>query len=53
MKLKTKLIMSFIIFLFTILTFTKSNAMLNYQTVGTPTGLVTASSLNVRQGPRN
>lgn len=28
-----------------------SNAMTHYQTVGTTTGLVTASALNVRQGP--
>lgn len=28
-----------------------SNAMTHYQTVGTTTGIVTASSLNVRQGP--
>ena len=28
-----------------------SFAMLNYQLVGTPTGIVTATSLNVRQGP--
>ena len=53
MKFKNKLILSFIMFLFIIFTFTNSNAMLNYETVGTPTGLVTASSLNVRQGPRN
>lgn len=30
---------------------TKSIAMLNYQTVGTPTGIVTATTLNIRQGP--
>jgi len=29
----------------------KSTAMSHYQTVGTTTGLVTASGLNVRQGP--
>ena len=28
-----------------------STAMTHYQTVGTPTGLVTATALNVRQGP--
>ena len=49
MRLKTKLVLA--IFLFIICTFTNSRAMLNYQTVGTSTGLVTASSLNVRNGP--
>ena len=51
MNFKTKLLFSFIIFLCLISAFTTSNAMFNYQTVSTPTGLVTASSLNVRQGP--
>ena len=51
MKFRTKFILSFIIFLFIISVFTSSKAMLNYQVVGTSTGLVTASSLNVRQGP--
>lgn len=42
------------ILLFTVLICIVNNsmAMLNYQVVGTSTGLVTASSLNVRQGPR-
>ena len=30
-----------------------STAMTHYQTVGSSTGLVTATTLNVRQGPRN
>lgn len=30
-----------------------TKAMENYQTVGTPTGIVTATTLNIRQGPRN
>ena len=51
MKLKTKLILCLIIFLLTISIFTNSTAMTHYQTVGTSTGLVTATALNVRQGP--
>ena len=51
MKLKTKLILCLIIFLLTISIFTNSTAMTHYQTVGTSTGLVTATALDVRQGP--
>lgn len=40
-----------IIFFAIILSSGKSTAMFHYQTVGTTTGLVTASALNVRQGP--
>ena len=46
-----KIFISFIIFLALISIVNYSKAMLNYQTVPTPTGLVTASSLNVRVGP--
>lgn len=52
MKLKSKLILCVIIFFFVSGIFTSSLAMKNYQTVNTPTGLVTATTLNVRQGPR-
>jgi len=50
-KFNIKLLLSFFIFLVLILMNNKSTAMLHYQTVGTPTGIVTATSLNVRQGP--
>jgi len=50
--LKTnKLIISLILFITIISISTVSKAMSHYQTVGTTTGLVTASALNVRQGP--
>lgn len=52
MKLRIKKIIFFIIILCSIIfTSNKSIAMTHYQTVGTTTGLVTASALNVRQGP--
>lgn len=51
MKFKAKILLSFIFFTYLISILTTSKAMLNYQTVATPTGLVTASLLNVRQGP--
>ena len=50
MKTK-KLIISLILFITIISISTVSKAMSHYQTVGTTTGLVTASALNVRQGP--
>lgn len=50
MKFK-KIILFIIIFLGIMFTSNKSTAMSHYQTVGTTTGLVTASILNVRQGP--
>lgn len=50
MKLR-KIILFIIIFLGIIFVSNKSTAMSHYQTVGTTTGLVTASVLNVRQGP--
>ncbi len=40
-----------IVFLLLICLSNISTAMLNYQTVGTSTGIVTATTLNVRQGP--
>ena len=53
MKLKSKLILCVMIFFLIAGIFTSSLAMKNYQTVSTPTGFVTATTLNVRQGPRN
>ena len=50
-KINIKLVLTFFIFLSLILINNKSTAMLHYQTVGTPTGIVTATSLNIRQGP--
>lgn len=50
MRLK-KVILFIIIFLCIIFISNESTAMSHYQTVGTTTGLVTASALNVRQGP--
>lgn len=50
MKTK-KLIISLILFISIISISTVSKAMSHYQTVRTTTGLVTASALNVRQGP--
>lgn len=50
MKLK-KIIFIITIFLAIIFISNKSTAMSHYQTVGTTTGLVTATALNVRQGP--
>lgn len=48
---KLKIIICSIVFLSAILIVGESKAMLHYQTIGTSTGLVTASALNVRQGP--
>lgn len=50
MKMR-KLIISLILFITIISISSISTAMTHYQTVGTTTGLVTASALNVRQGP--
>lgn len=50
-KFNIKLLLSFVIFLCLIFISNSSSAMLHYQTVGTSTGIVTASSLNIRQGP--
>ena len=49
--LKSKILISMLIFLILIGIMNISTAMLHYQTVRTPTGLVTATTLNVRQGP--
>ena len=46
-----KLLLTIFIFLVIIFISNKSTAMLHYQTVGTSTGIVTATSLNIRQGP--
>jgi len=48
---KLKYICIFAIILFSLLFTENSFAMQHYQTVGTTTGLVTATTLNVRQGP--
>jgi len=48
---KLKYIFIFVIILFSLLFTENSFAMQHYQTVGTSTGLVTATTLNVRQGP--
>ncbi len=50
LKIK-KIIISLILFITIFLVSNTSLAMSHYQTVGTTTGLVTASGLNVRQGP--
>lgn len=53
MRLKIKMFLCSVIFIFGISILTSSStAMKNYQTVSTPTGFVTATTLNVRQGPR-
>lgn len=49
--LNIKLLLIVLLFFSMIFISNKSTAMLHYQTVGTPTGIVTASTLNVRQGP--
>lgn len=50
-KINIKLLLTIILFLSLTFISNKSIAMLHYQTVATPTGIVTASTLNVRQGP--
>ena len=50
-KIKIKFIICIVLFLLLISIVNSSTAMTHYQTVGTPTGLVTATALNVRQGP--
>ena len=52
MKLN-KIIISIFAFIIVVCIANTSTAMTHYQTVGTTTGLVTASALNVRQGPRH
>ena len=53
MRLKIIMFLCSVIFFFCFSILTSSTAMKNYQTVSTPTGFVTATTLNVRQGPRN
>ncbi|MDR0978709.1 MAG: hypothetical protein LBL91_02030 [Lachnospiraceae bacterium] len=54
MKKNKIIILSIIILLvLTILFMPNALALKTYETVGTSTGLVTASLLNVRSGPRN
>lgn len=48
---RIKIIICSLVFLVLIGIMNTSIAMTHYQTVGTPTGLVTATTLNVRQGP--
>lgn len=48
---RIKIIICSVVFLVLIGIMSTSTAMTHYQTVGTPTGLVTATTLNVRQGP--
>lgn len=48
---KIKIFVIVLIFFTSFIICNKSTAMLHYQTVGTSTGIVTATSLNVRQGP--
>lgn len=50
-KISLKLLLAFFVFLSITFINNKSTAMLHYQTVGSPTGIVTATSLNIRQGP--
>ena len=50
-KISLKLLLSIFTFLSLVFISNKSTAMLHYQTVGTPTGIVTATTLNIRQGP--
>lgn len=50
-NIKSKVILIIILFVGLLLCGNKSTAMLHYQTVGTSIGIVTATSLNVRQGP--
>lgn len=49
--IKAKMLLIIILFVGMLMCSNKSTAMPHYQTVGTPTGIVTATSLNVRQGP--
>ena len=50
-KINIKLLLAFLIFFAITFINNKSTAMLHYQTVATPTGIVTATTLNIRQGP--
>ena len=46
-----KIVISLVLFILIVSSAVLSTAMTHYQTVGTTTGIVTASALNVRQGP--
>lgn len=50
-NIKAKIILIIILFVGVLMCSNKSTAMIHYQTVGTSTGIVTATSLNIRQGP--
>ena len=50
-KFNLKILLTILVFLLLMFAGNKSIAMLHYQTVGTPTGIVTATTLNIRQGP--
>ena len=50
-KFNIKILLVFFVFLSITFISNKSKAMLHYQTVSSPTGIVTATSLNIRQGP--
>ena len=50
MRMK-KIVISLVLFILIVSSAVLSTAMTHYQTVGTTTGIVTASALNVRQGP--
>lgn len=52
MKAK-KILIIFSIFTFVIILANQVIAMSHYETVGTTTGIVTTTALNVRTGPRN
>lgn len=50
-NIKIKLLIGILLFIGLIISSNKAQAMSHYQTVNTPTGIVTADVLNVRQGP--
>lgn len=50
-NIKIKLLIGILLFIGLTITSNKTHAMSHYQTVNTPTGIVTADALNVRQGP--
>lgn len=50
-RLNVKLLLLFFLFLSIVFINNNSTAMMHYQTVNTPTGIVIATTLNVRQGP--
>ena len=50
-KINIKILLTILLFFSLLFISNKSTAMLHYQILGTSTGIVTATSLNVRQGP--